>query len=80
MLFYILFLNKEVNNNGTEISNYLSEEIVKLEINEDGVFINDEKIEEKDEAYSFNFYDTLIPTIQTGNEVNNIKRCKIQQQ
>ena len=51
---------------------YLSEEIVKLEINEDGVFINDEKIEEKDEAYSFNFYDTLIPTIQTGNEVNNI--------
>ena len=27
MLFYILFLNKEVNNNGTEISNYLSEEI-----------------------------------------------------
>lgn len=51
---------------------YLSEEIVKLEINEDGVFINDEKIEEKDEAYSFNFYDILIPTIQTGNEVNNI--------
>lgn len=51
---------------------YLSEEIVKVDINDEGVFINGEKIEEKDEVYSFNFYDTLIPTIQTGVEVNNV--------
>lgn len=51
---------------------YLSDEVIKVDINEDGVFINGEKIEEKNEAYSFNFYDTLIPTIQTGIEVNNI--------
>ena len=54
------------------IGYYLSEKIVKIEINENGVFADGEKLEENDEAYSFNFYDTLVPTIQTGTEVNNI--------
>lgn len=51
---------------------YLSDKIVKIEINENGVFADEKELEEKDEAYCFEYFDTLIPTIQTGTEVNNI--------
>ena len=50
---------------------YLSEKVVKIDINKNGVFADNEELEGKDEAYSFEFYDTLIPTIQTGINLNN---------
>ena len=50
----------------------LSDKIVKIEINDKGVFADEIIIEEKDGAYSFIFYDDLIPVVQTGNEINYI--------
>lgn len=51
---------------------YLSEKIVEIEINKNGIFVDDEKLEEKEDFYSLNFYNTVIPIIQTGNPTNNI--------
>lgn len=48
----------------------LSNEIVKLEINDKGVFINGTEITENDEVYSFEFANKQLPKIQTGNEIN----------
>ena len=50
----------------------LSDQVLKLEINDKGVFINDTEIEEKDAIYSITFYNDLIPQVQTGNEMNYI--------
>lgn len=50
----------------------LSSEIVELEINDKGVFINGNQVEENDEVYSFEFANKPIPKIQTGNEINYI--------
>ena len=51
---------------GYEISN----EIIKLEISDKGVFINGTEVTENDEVYSFEFENKQIPKIQTGNEIN----------
>lgn len=51
---------------GYEISN----EIIKLEINDKGVFVNGTVVTENDEVYSFEFENKQIPKIQTGNEIN----------
>jgi len=51
---------------------YLSEEIIRIDINQKGVFINDKKLEEKNEEYILEYYNTLIPTIQTGIRVNYV--------
>lgn len=48
----------------------LSERIVEIEINDKGVFADGEIIEEENEAYSIEFYNDLIPVVQTGNETN----------
>ena len=48
----------------------LSDEVVKIEINPDGVFANGVSLEENDGVYSFVYYNSLMPSIQTGNEIN----------
>ena len=51
----------------------LSDKVVKIEINENGVFANDVELVNNEGIYSFNYYNLKIPeipTIQTGNETN----------
>ena len=48
----------------------LSEQIVKIEINDKGVFADSVSLEEKEGIYSFEYYNSLLPVIQTGNETN----------
>ena len=49
----------------------LSDEIIKVEINDEGVFINDEKIDQdEDGIYSFEFENTKLETPNTGDESN----------
>lgn len=51
----------------------LSDEIVKIEINENGVFANEVELVNNEGMYSFNYYNSKIPEteiIQTGNETN----------
>ena len=50
----------------------LSNEVVELEINDKGVFINGNQIKIQDDVYRFEYANKLIPKIQTGTEVNNI--------
>lgn len=49
----------------------LSNQVVKIEINDKGVFADGKSLEEKDSVYSFVFYNSL-QAIQTGNETNYI--------
>jgi len=48
----------------------LSDKVIKVKINDKGVFVAGKNIEEKDLVYSFTFYNKPIPKIQTGNEMN----------
>lgn len=48
----------------------LSNRIVRIAIDDKGVFVDGEKLEEKDSVYSFTYYNDLIPKVQTGNEMN----------
>lgn len=49
----------------------LSPEIVKVEVNDEGFFINDVLIEEVDDLlYSITYQNTLLPVIQTNNNTN----------
>lgn len=50
----------------------LSDQVVKIEINDKGVFADGVSLEEKDGIYSFVYYNSLLPAIQTGNETNYI--------
>ena len=50
----------------------LSEQVVKIEINDQGVFADGVSLEEKDGVYSFEYFNSLLPKIQTGNETNYI--------
>ena len=50
----------------------LSNEIIKVEINDKGVFVNDNLIEEKDEVYSFEFENVLMDTPKTSDERNTM--------
>ena len=50
----------------------LSDKVIKVKINDKGVFVAGKNIEEKDLVYSFTFYNKPIPKIQTGNEMNYI--------
>ena len=50
----------------------LSDQVVKIEINDKGVFADGVSLVEKDNIYSFEYYNSLIPKIQTGNETNYI--------
>ena len=48
----------------------LSEQIIKVEINEQGVFIDNEKIEGENMVYTFDFYNIPIDTPNTGDNSN----------
>ncbi len=50
----------------------LSDQVVKIEINDKGVFADGISLEETDGVYSFEYYNSLLPLIQTGNETNYI--------
>lgn len=63
--FYI----KEIKAPNTHL---LSEKIVKVEINDKGVFIDNEILEKNDAVYSFTFENQQKPKVQTGNEMNYI--------
>ena len=54
-------------------NNYqLSDKVVELVIDDKGIFIDGTKIDEENGIYSFEFENTQIPRIQTGNEMNYI--------
>lgn len=46
----------------------LSQEIVKFEINDRGVYANNENLNEKDGVYSIDFLNSKLPEIQTSDE------------
>lgn len=48
----------------------LSDKIIKLEINDKGIFIDGEKIEGENDIYSFDFYNTPVDTPKTGDNSN----------
>ena len=48
----------------------LSDQVVKIEINDEGVFADGVSLEENNGVYSFEYYNSLLPIIQTGNEMN----------
>ena len=48
----------------------LSDQVVKVEINDKSVLADGVSLEEKDGIYSFEYYNSLLPKIQTGNETN----------
>lgn len=50
----------------------LSKQVVKVEINDKGVFADGKSLEEKENIYSFEYYNSLLPSVQTGNEMNYI--------
>lgn len=48
----------------------LSDEIVKIEINDKGTFADGELLEDNDSICTFTYYNKLVPKVQTGNEMN----------
>lgn len=48
----------------------LSDKIVKLEINDQGIFIDGEKVEKENDKYTFEFYNTPVDTPKTGDNSN----------
>ncbi|MCI9039059.1 MAG: LPXTG cell wall anchor domain-containing protein [Clostridia bacterium] len=50
----------------------LSDQVVKIEINDKGVFADNILLEENNNVYSFIYYNSLAPVIQTGSEINYI--------
>lgn len=46
----------------------LSDKVVKLEINDKGVFIDDEQLEETDSIYNFEFSNKIIETPKTSDD------------
>lgn len=45
----------------------LSDQIVKIEINDTGVYADGVLLEENSNTYSFEYYNSLLPVIQTGD-------------
>ena len=54
----------------------LSDQVVEIVINDEGVFADGKNLEEKDGIYSFEYFDELLPIVQTGDN-NNIKTIGI---
>ena len=48
----------------------LSDQVVEVVINEEGVFADGVNLEEKDGIYSFEYYDELLPVVKTGDNIN----------
>ena len=57
------FIKEENSPNGY----VLSDKVIKLEINDKGIFIDGEKIEGENDIYSFDFYNTPVDTPKTGD-------------
>ena len=49
---------------------FLSQEIVKIEINDRGVYANNEILNEEDGIYSIDFFNMKLPEVQTSDESN----------
>lgn len=50
----------------------LSDKILKLEINDKGVFLDGIELTKENDIYSFEFENEKLPKVQTGNETNYI--------
>ena len=50
----------------------LSDEVVKVEINDKGVFANGVQMTEADDVYSFEYQNTLLPAVFTGDSNNRV--------
>lgn len=61
-----------IKENKAPVGYKLSNQVVKIEINDKGVFADNVSLDEKEDIYSFEYYNSLLPTIQTGNETNYI--------
>ncbi len=48
----------------------LSNKVLKLEINDQGVFLDGQKIEGENDLYTFDFYNTPVDTPKTGDNSN----------
>lgn len=48
----------------------LSEKIIKIEIDDKGVYADGELLEENDEVCSLKFYNSLLPEVQTSDDSN----------
>lgn len=48
----------------------LSKQVVEIQINDKGVFADGKSLEENEGVYSFVYYNSLMPSVQTGNEMN----------
>ncbi|MCI8272685.1 MAG: hypothetical protein HFJ55_01205 [Clostridia bacterium] len=48
----------------------LSDKVIKVEMNDKGVFIDDTKVEGEDSVYTFEFYNTPVDTPKTGDNSN----------
>lgn len=50
----------------------LSDEVVKITINDKGVFANDKELTKENDVYSFEYVNSLLPSVYTGD--SNAKR------
>lgn len=48
----------------------LSDKVVKITINDEGVFADDELLKEKDSMYEFVYYNQQKPDVQTSDDFN----------
>lgn len=48
----------------------LSREIVKVEINDKGVYANEKQLNEESGVYSFKYYNSILPVVQTSDDSN----------
>ena len=68
--YYIKEINAPV---GYEISN----KIIKLQINDEGIIVDDNVIKEKNDTYNIKFYNLQMPEIHTGDETINIGKLSV---
>jgi len=66
---YGTYFIKEIN---APIGYELSNKKVKIEIGEDGVYVDGKLLEGKNDVYSFKYYNLPLQEVQTGDEINMI--------
>ena len=66
MIYGTFFIKEEESPKGY----VLSDKIIKVEINDKGVFIDETKVEGENSVYTFDFYNTPIDTPNTGDNRN----------
>ena len=50
----------------------LSDEVLKVEINEEGVFFNDELVDPEEDIYIYRYLNELVPSVPTGDDTNQV--------